>query len=197
MTLVVIDYGGGNLKSVASALDRLAVPYVVSSDPKVVAEASCVIFPGQGAAGQVMAQLKKTGLDEVIRSLTVPYLGICIGMQILYEATEEDGGTTLLGIVDGVQARFDQPKLKIPQMGWNAVKFSGYSRLFEGIPDESDFYFVHSYRAPLLKTTLGVSWYGGPFTAVVQQDNFYGVQFHPEKSGDWGQRLLRNFIEKC
>lgn len=193
MTTVVIDYGGGNLCSVQNALERLKVEYVVSADPTVVARAERVIFPGQGAAGQAMSALRERGLDDAIRNLKMPYLGICIGMQVLYEKSEE-GNTSTLGVLSGCLSRFSSQTLKIPQMGWNTVKFADKNPLFNDISDESYFYFVHSYAADLSPETIGVSFYGQPFTSVVQKDNFFGVQFHPEKSGDVGQQLLRNFL---
>jgi imidazole glycerol-phosphate synthase subunit HisH len=192
--IVVIDYGGGNVRSVQNALDRLNVDYEVTNDPEVVANASKVIFPGQGAAGQAMQAIESLGLADVIKSLTVPYLGICIGMQILFEKSEE-GMVECLGVLPGTLKRFNSKDLKIPQMGWNKVKFSGKSVLFKNIEDMASFYFVHSYVADLCDSTVGVTLYGQPFTSIVQKDNFYGSQFHPEKSGDVGSQLLLNFIE--
>ena len=192
--IALIDYGGGNLRSVVNALTRFGVLFEVTSDPEVVRRASKVIFPGQGAAGQTMQALRDAGLVDVLRNLKVPFLGICIGMQILFERSEE-GDTLCLGVVPGILKRFSSSQLKIPQIGWNVVKFSGDSPLLRGIPNESYFYFVHSYAASLVgASTLGVSFYGQPFTSILQKDNFYGVQFHPEKSGDVGLQLLRNFI---
>ncbi|MDP2624915.1 MAG: imidazole glycerol phosphate synthase subunit HisH [Candidatus Peregrinibacteria bacterium] len=196
--ITVIDYGGGNLRSVQNALERLdlelGVDYDVSSNPEVIVCASKIIFPGQGAAGQAMQALRARGLIEVIRGLSVPYLGICIGMQVLFDSSEEDE-TECLGIVSGGLERFRSETLKIPQMGWNTLKFAGNGPLFKAIPDESCFYFVHSYVAGLSEDTVGVSMYGQPFTAMVQKDNFFGTQFHPEKSGEIGLQLIRNFLE--
>jgi len=193
--IALIDYGGGNVRSVTNALDRLGAVYIVTSDPVLVARASKVIFPGQGAAGQVMEALRVRGLVEVLRNLTVPFLGICIGMQLLFEFSEEDE-TEGFGVVPGRLRRFSSETLKIPQMGWNRVKFIGDSPLFLGIPDESFFYFVHSYVAPLMgDLTQAVSLYGQPFTSVLQRDHFFGVQFHPEKSSEVGLQLFRNFLE--
>lgn len=192
--IALIDYGGGNLQSVVNALTRLDASFEVTSDPEVVKRASKVIFPGQGAAGQTMEALRRAGLVDVLRDLKVPFLGICIGMQILFECSEE-GDTPCLGVVPGTLKRFYSSQLKVPQIGWNAVRFSGNSFLFNEIPDESYFYFVHSYAASLGgDSTIGVSFYGQPFTSILQKDNFYGVQFHPEKSGEVGLQLLRNFI---
>lgn len=192
--IALIDYGGGNLQSVVNALTRLGASFEVTADLEVVKRAPKVIFPGQGAAGQTMKALRGAGLADVLRNLKVPFLGICIGMQVLFERSEE-GDTSCLGVAPGILKRFDSSQFKVPQIGWNAVKFSGDSPLFSEIPDESYFYFVHSYAASLGgDSTVGVSFYGQPFTSILQKDNFYGVQFHPEKSGDVGLQLLRNFI---
>lgn len=194
MTTVLIDYGGGNLCSLQNALDRLGIDSIITADSRLIASADRVIFPGQGAAGQAMAALRERGLEDVIRTLKVPYLGICIGMQLLYDHSEE-GDTETLGIFSGALRRFRSATLKIPQIGWNIVKFAGNSPLLKNIEDESYFYFVHSYAADLSPETTGVAFYGQPFTAIVQKDNFFGVQFHPEKSGTVGQQLLRNFLD--
>ena len=192
--ITIIDYGAGNLKSVQNALDRLGATYEVTDDPAVVAKAEKVIFPGVGAAGSAMKELRRRGLAGPLKNLKVPLLGICLGMQLLFEFSEEDE-TKCLGIFLGQVNRFEDENLKVPQMGWNAVKFGGNCPLFKDVPDESYFYFVHSYFAPLLTETCGVSLYGRPFSAAVQKDNFYGLQFHPEKSGEVGLQILRNFIE--
>lgn len=191
--ITVIDYDSGNLQSVCNALDRLGATYCLGSDSESLEKASKVIFPGQGAAGQAMKALKQHGLEKAIRNLKVPYLGICIGMQLLYEFSEEDD-TKALGIVSGRLNRFQSSTLKVPQMGWNAVKYLGAPELFAGIPDESYFYFVHSYAVGLSGETAAVSFYGQPFAAALQFENFWGVQFHPEKSGKVGEQLLRNFL---
>jgi len=213
--IVIIDYGAGNVKSVCNALDRLNESYEVSGDFQVVARAEKVIFPGVGAAGATMAVLRERGLDEAIRKLRVPVLGICLGMQLLFEKSEEgeaQGLGILPGIVKKIQARAG---LTIPQIGWNLVKFADQTRseakcpsifsltrrefrnesLSKDIPDESYFYFVHSYAVPLCEFTTGVAFYGQPFTAMLQKDNFFGTQFHPEKSGEVGRQLLANFLD--
>lgn len=190
--ITLIDYDAGNLKSVQNALDRLGEPYEVTSDPEVVAKAEKVIFPGVGAAGSAMKVLEERGLVEALCSVKVPVLGICLGMQLLFDSSEEDEAKSL-GVVPGRVQRF-KCDLKVPQIGWNMVKFAGNCPLFKGIPDESYFYFVHSYAAPLIDDTIGVTFYGQPFTSVLQKENFYGVQFHPEKSGEIGLQLIRNFI---
>jgi len=191
--IVLVDYNAGNVTSLLYALKRLGAEVQVSSDPEVLSKASKIIFPGQGAAGAGMAALKERGLVEVLRKTTVPFLGICLGMQLLFESSEEDG-TDGLGLVEGRVGRFENKNFKIPHMGWNLVKYSGGSPLFKDIPDESFFYFAHSYRAPLGDTTQGVTFYGEPFSSIVQKNNFFGVQFHPEKSGEMGLQVLSNFI---
>ncbi len=196
--ITIIDYNAGNLKSVQNALDRLGAEYVVASDPRVVEKAEKVIFPGVGAAGAAMEALKECELVDVLRNLKVPMLGICLGMQLLSDLSEEDGAECL-GVVSGKVRRFEGD-VKVPQIGWNLVKFAGSCPLFKDIPDESRFYFVHSYAPPLSDETVGVSFYGQPFASVVQRDNFYGVQFHPEKSGEVGLKILQNFLnleEEC
>lgn len=192
--IAVIDYDSGNLTSVCNALDRLGATYRLVNDPEALKQATKVIFPGQGAAGQAMAALKRRNLEQSIRALKVPYLGICIGMQLLYDASEEDDAT-LLGVIPGKLQRFSNPSVKVPQIGWNTVKRMDQPMLLEQIPDESFFYFVHSYAAAVSSSTGGVSFYGQPFSSLVQHHNFWGVQFHPEKSGEAGARLIRNFLQ--
>jgi len=199
--ITVIDYDAGNLTSVESALRYLGAPYVISADPETVIGSAKVIFPGVGEARHAMSTLSSRGLDEALREFASkggPLLGICLGCQILYEQSEERG-TSLLGLIPGKVARFPSGiGLKVPQIGWNTVRHDE-SALFDGIPQESSFYFVHSYylttgdseRSPWV---CGVSEYGIPFAAAVHKDNIWGTQFHPEKSGPRGLHLLRNFI---
>lgn len=192
--ITIIDYNAGNLRSVQNALQNLGASYIVTSSPTVLAKASKVIFPGVGAAGAAMTVLRKFNLDIAIKALTVPTLGICLGMQLLFEKCDEDN-TQAIGIFQGTVARFDEKKgIKVPHMGWNRVKTVGKSPLLKGITDESSFYFVHSYAAPVTDDTIGITLYGRPFAAAVQKKNFYGTQFHPEKSGENGMSLLRNFL---
>ncbi len=164
---------------------------ILTSDPEQIKSAEKVIFPGQGAAGSAMKKLQHYGLDKVIRNLTQPVLGICLGMQLLCEHSEE-GNIQGLGIVQGTVRRFSD-KVKVPQMGWNSIhKLKG--SLFEGISEASYMYLVHSYYVPEIKETVATADYNGTYSVALQKDNFYGVQFHPEKSSLKGQLLLNNFL---
>lgn len=189
--IAIIDYGAGNTKSLQFALERLGVKSILTSDPEQIKSAEKVIFPGQGAAGSAMKKLQHYGLDKVIRNLTQPVLGICLGMQLLCEHSEE-GNIQGLGIVQGTVRRFSD-KVKVPQMGWNSIhKLKG--SLFEGISEASYMYLVHSYYVPEIKETVATANYNGTYSVALQKDNFYGVQFHPEKSSLKGQLLLNNFL---
>lgn len=189
--IAIIDYGAGNTKSLQFALERLGVKSILTSDPEEIKSAEKVIFPGQGAAGSAMKKLQHYGLDKVIRNLTQPVLGICLGMQLLCEHSEE-GNIQGLGIVQGTVRRFSD-KVKVPQMGWNSIhKLKG--SLFEGISEASYMYLVHSYYVPEIKETVATADYNGTYSVALQKDNFYGVQFHPEKSSLKGQLLLNNFL---
>ena len=189
--IAIIDYGAGNTKSLQFALERLGVKSILTSDPEQIKSAEKVIFPGQGAAGSAMKKLQHYGLDKVIRNLTQPVLGICLGMQLLCEHSEE-GNIQGLGIVKGTVRRFSD-KVKVPQMGWNSIhKLKG--SLFEGISEASYMYLVHSYYVPEIKETVATADYNGTYSVALQKDNFYGVQFHPEKSSLKGQLLLNNFL---
>ena len=196
MNVAVIDYKSGNIASVANGLDLLGVSYRVTADPKDIRKADRVIFPGVGRAAPAMEELQRQNLDRAIRDVKVPFLGICLGMQLLLPFSEEDK-TTCLGIVDGRVKRFrrgEDRSFKIPQIGWNAVCRMKVDPLLEDIPDGSYFYFVNSYYVDAGdRVALGKTLYGEEFVSVLKQDNFYGVQFHPEKSGPVGLRLLRNF----
>lgn len=189
--IAIIDYGAGNTKSLQFALERLGVKSILTSDPEQIKSAEKVIFPGQGAAGSAMKKLQHYGLDKVIRNLTQPVLGICLGMQLLCEHSEE-GNIQGLGIVQGTVRRFSD-KVKVPQMGWNSIhKLKG--SLFEGISEASYMYLVHSYYVPEIKESVATADYNGTYSVALQKDNFYGVQFHPEKSSLKGQLLLNNFL---
>ena len=190
MSVAIIDYGAGNIQSIRFALERLGVSATLSSDPETIQSASHVIFPGVGEASSAMAKLKSTKLDTLIPELTQPVLGICLGMQLMCNASEE-GNTTALGIFDTEVVRFTS-KRNVPHMGWNEVKGSGI--LFDKIPDNSHFYLVHSYYAKPNENTVGSCDYYINFAAAMAKDNFYGTQFHPEKSGVMGAQLLQNFL---
>jgi glutamine amidotransferase len=193
--VVIIDSGGANLASLQYALDRLGARSIVTADPQVIAAAPRVLLPGVGAAADAMRRLGQAGLVEGIRALGVPVLGICLGMQLLYERSEE-GDTRCLGIVPGsVQRLVSVPGRPVPHMGWNSLEPISPDPLLEGIGPNDYVYFVHGYAAPLGAHTLAAVDYGARLTAVVRRGNFRGVQFHPERSAAVGARLLRNFLE--
>lgn len=193
MKLVVVKYNAGNLGSVVNALNRLGVTPLVSDDHEVIRTADKVIFPGVGEASSTMRCLKERGLDIVIKSLTQPVLGICLGMQLMCVFSEENN-TECLGIFDE-RSRLFKVDLKVPQIGWNQV-FHTDSDLFKGVPQGSHFYFVHSYFVEIGDDTCGTTNYEVDFSAAISKRNFHAVQFHPEKSGRVGASLLKNFIEK-
>lgn len=194
--IAIIDSGGANIASVRFALERLGVDSVLTADPEVISAAERVILPGVGAAPVAMAQLARAGLVECIRGLTQPVLGICLGMQLLFERSEE-GDTPLLGLVGGTCGAFDPGMgLTVPHMGWNRLLPQGEGRhpLLSGVEDGAHVYFVHSYAAPVSADTVASCSYGVDFTALVGRGNFMGAQFHPERSGPVGARILGNFL---
>jgi glutamine amidotransferase len=194
MTIAVVDSGGANIASVLHALGRLGVEPAFTADPAVIRGAERVLLPGVGAAGHAMDVLRQNGLVDVIRSLSQPVLGICLGMQLLFEASEEDDAS-LLGLIPARLGRLPEAdRLRVPHMGWNAIRTRAADRLTTGL-DEKWFYFVHSYAAPIGDWTLATSHHGSTFSAVVRRNNFSGAQFHPERSAAAGARLLRNFLE--
>jgi len=190
--VAIIDYDAGNVRSLQFALERLGAESTLTDDAFVIENADKIIFPGQGAAGKAMEKLKNKGLDKLIPKLTQPVLGICLGMQLLCESTEEDQAQGL-GIVKGKVIRFSD-RVKVPQMGWNSIS-SLKSPLFKGIEAGDFMYLVHSYYVPILPETIAQSDYDGPYSVALQKDNFYGVQFHPEKSSTTGSLLLKNFLD--
>lgn len=197
--IVIIDYGLGNLASVKNALDKLGIPNKISSDPAVIKKATALILPGVGAAGAGMANLKKRGLDKLITEEIKkgkPFLGICLGMQLLFDKSEE-GNIDCLGVLKGTVKKFTKER-KVPQIGWNNVGIKNYELgIMKNIPDESYFYFVNSYYCSPSDPSIvaAVTTYGETFASVVVKNNITGVQFHPEKSGDTGLRFLKNFWE--
>ncbi|MEA2639764.1 MAG: imidazole glycerol-phosphate synthase subunit HisH [Chloroflexota bacterium] len=198
--LVVIDYGAGNLRSVAKAIASLGYEPLVSSDAADVAQARALVLPGVGAAGQIMRSLQTLELDDAVRHHVAtgkPFLGVCMGMQVLMDRSDEDGGQTCLGILNGDVARLPGDGLKIPHMGWNAVAQVQPHPLWVGIPDGSYFYFVHSFavRPTDEGIVAGRTEYGVPFVSAMARDNLFCTQFHPEKSGRFGLQLYRNFVE--
>ena len=197
--IVIIDTGCANLSSVRMAIERLGVTAQVSKEAAVIRGADKLILPGVGTAKAAMHNLQERGLVELIREAKQPLLGFCLGMQMLAQASEEHmGGESdidCLGIVPGKVKLMQVGDLRLPLMGWNQVEHDGTHPLFNGIPSGSYFYFVHSYALEVTAATLATSNYGGPFTAVVGKDNFFGAQFHPERSGKAGARLIQNFLE--
>lgn len=191
---VVIATGGANLASLLVAIERLGHRAEVSLDPGTIQTASHVFLPGVGAARDAMDRLEDHGLCDIIRGLSQPVLGICLGMQLLYESSDEDDATCL-GLIPGAAKRFaaltEQP---VPQMGWNTLARVHPDPLTEGVLDGDYCYFIHSYSLPVTPNTLSTSDYGRPFTAVVRRDNFCGTQFHPERSSAVGARMLHNFL---
>ena len=192
MNTVIIDYDAGNVKSLQFALERLGVEAQITHDIDSISSADKVIFPGQGEAASAMEKLRSKGLDTLIPKLRQPVLGICLGMQLLCKQTEE-GSTQGLGILPSKVKRFPNI-VKVPQMGWNTVNHKAEG-LFEGITQDCYMYLVHSYFVPLTPNTIAQTNYAGAYSVAVQKDNFYGVQFHPEKSSKDGLRLLENFLK--
>jgi imidazole glycerol phosphate synthase glutamine amidotransferase subunit len=206
--VTVIDYGAGNLRSVENTLKHLGVPHQVTAQAADVAAASAILLPGVGHFGQMVRSLEALGLVAVLRKALgdgVPYLGICLGMQALFERSEEAPECDGLGVFAGTIRRFPEKMpqgLKVPHMGWNQVRVQGTSRLLAGIQDNSFFYFAHSYYLPVdasvgaagaVPRIAGVAEYAFPFVTAVETGNIFGVQFHPEKSGDTGARVVANF----
>jgi glutamine amidotransferase len=195
VNLVLVDSGGANIGSVRYALQRLGVESRLSADPAEIRAADRVILPGVGAAGPGMARLRELGLVDTLRGLRQPLLGICLGMQLLFESSEE-GEVECLGLLPGrVGKLVGAPGVRVPHMGWNQLRSTRDSKLLEGIADEAYAYFVHSYAAPVTEDCVASTEHGMPFAAVVSRGNVSGAQFHPERSAAVGARLLRNFLE--
>jgi glutamine amidotransferase len=191
---VIIPSCGSNLASLQFALDRLGADVPLTEDHDRIRSASHVILPGVGAAAPGMERLRAAGVADLIPTLTQPVLGICLGMQLLFERSEEDD-TRCLGIIDAVVRRMPaSPQLPVPEMGWNQLEPLAASPLLEGVPHGAYAYFVHSYAAPPGDYTLALTNYGQPFSSVVRQRNFFGTQFHPERSSRVGARILGNFL---
>lgn len=194
MKLVIIDYNAGNTRSVIHSLNRLGIEPILSGDKEVISSADKIIFPGVGEAGFAMRVLREKGLDAFIPQIKQPLLGVCLGMQLLCEFSEESN-TKCLGIFPLTVKRFHSETDKIPHMGWNQVKDCNVP-LFTPFDEGKNFYFVHSYYVPVSAYTNSVCDYILPFSAGIQRENFYGVQFHPEKSDKAGEELIRRFVEK-
>ena len=194
--LAIVDCGGANIASVRFALERLGVQSELTADPAVIRSAERVILPGVGAASEGMRRLQAKGLVDCVRSLKQPVLGVCLGMQLLFEESEEDGGVQTLGLIPGRVARLpDSPGITVPHMGWNNLDIKRDTPLLRGFDTTTRFYFVHSFAGPVNNFTLASCEHGTSFAAVVQRGNFSGVQFHPERSGAAGAQLLKNFLE--
>lgn len=200
MKVAVVKYNAGNIRSVINALHRIGVEPLVTDDPAELASADRIIFPGQGEASNTMAYLRETGLDAVIRSFRQPVLGICIGQQLLCDHSEE-GDTPCLGVFSSPVKRFPatcaEGRVKIPQIGWNTIE-KLETPLFDGLKDGDFVYFVHSYYVPDCAEAIARTTYGGvTYASALRSSNFYSTQFHPEKSGDVGLRILHNFVYLC
>ncbi|ATZ94288.1 imidazole glycerol phosphate synthase subunit HisH [Dickeya fangzhongdai] len=195
MNVVILDTGCANLSSVMYAVKRLGYDPQVSREPEVVLRADKLFLPGVGTAQAAMEQLAERQLIGLVKACTQPVLGICLGMQLLGSRSDENNGVDTLGLIDTPVVPMVDRGLPLPHMGWNQVTPQAGHRLFRDIPDGSYFYFVHSYAMPVCASTIAQSHYGDAFTAAVQKDNFYGVQFHPERSGAAGAQLLKNFLE--
>jgi glutamine amidotransferase len=202
MKVIVVDYEAGNLASVRTALVHLGVEPGVTGDAGAVGGAERIVFPGVGAAGAAMAVLRQRGLDEAMRRAAArgaPILGICIGIQLALERSEEDGGTDCLGLLPGEVRRFDPAEVeggKVPHMGWNGVDFRRAHPVFDGVPGGAEFYFVHSYYpvAGDEQIVVGTTEYGRRFASALARDTIVATQFHPEKSGRHGLKVLENFL---
>ncbi|UZO80281.1 imidazole glycerol phosphate synthase subunit HisH [Aquimarina sp. ERC-38] len=189
--IVIINYGAGNIQSIKFAFQRLGYKAILSDDPEVIKNADKVIFPGVGEASSAMNKLKASGLHTLIPQLTQPVLGICLGMQLMCTHTEE-GDTEGLGIFDVKVKKFSSD-VKVPQIGWNQIEQLS-SPLFKDIKEKEYIYLVHSYYAPVITETIAQSTYGITYSTALQKDNFYGTQFHPEKSSTVGEKILENFL---
>jgi len=199
--IAILDYGMGNLRSAEKALEHVGVSARISRDPVEVRAADGVILPGVGAMPRAMERVREYGLDELIaerRGAGVPILGICLGLQLLFESTTEFGGSDGLGLLEGPVGELDADGLKVPHIGWSPVRWERESRLTEGLPSGTPFYFVHSFAPrPSAADLLGSAEYGSRFACAAERENVFGVQFHPEKSSAAGLRLLSNFAGIC
>ena len=194
MKVAILKYNAGNVFSVDCALRRLGVEPIVTDNVEQLRRADKVVFPGVGEASSAMAYLRSRHLDELIRSLTQPVIGICIGQQLLCRNSEE-GNTECIGVFDTSVKRFSEaPGVKVPEMGWNTIKPLVDNPLLKGIDENSYVYYVHSYYVPVCDDTIAVTDYSLPFSAAMNKDNFYATQFHPEKSGGGGELILKNFL---
>lgn len=190
----IIDSKGANIASIQFALERLGVNAELSHDAEMIKKSSHIILPGVGSAGSAMKHLKDLSLIEIIRSLTQPVLGICLGMQLLFDFSEEDN-VECLGLISGKVQKINDKNLIVPHMGWNTLNIIEHKQIMKDVPNLSYAYFIHSYAAPVGKYTSAITCYGENFSAAVQYKNFYGTQFHPERSSVVGSIILKNFLE--
>lgn len=196
MNLAIVKYNAGNIQSVLYALERIGVEATVTDDQDFLRKADKVIFPGVGEASSAMQYLRERGIDKLLTSLTQPVLGICLGMQLMCQYSEEND-TDCLGIFDEKVLKFDvagaTERIKVPQIGWNTI-YNLKTSLFKGLPENSFCYFVHGYHAALGEHTIATTDYIQPYSSALHRDNFYGVQFHPEKSAAVGEQIIKNFL---
>ncbi len=201
MRICVLDYGMGNLRSVEKALEHVGVTATIAGDAEAIRAADGLILPGVGAFPRAMENIRGRGLDELVeerRAAGVPVLGICLGLQLLFDSSDELGGARGLGLLPGDVSGLDAPGLKVPHIGWSPVRWERESRLTEGIESETPFYFVHSFAPrPEPEVLLGTATYGSRFAVAAEAEGVFGVQFHPEKSSAAGLRLLSNFAGIC
>lgn len=194
--IALIDYGAGNTASVANVLKEIGCDFKITNKIIDIDESEKVIFPGVGDATFAMERIRSAGLISILREIKKPLLGICLGMQVFCEIGKE-GNVDCLGIIPGSTEIFDTSKVKVPHMGWNEVQQTTSSKLFAGIKDNEFFYYANSYYIPMCEYTTAKTIYDVEFSACVEKDNYYGVQFHPEKSGRAGIQLIKNFVELC
>ncbi|MFZ1291153.1 MAG: imidazole glycerol phosphate synthase subunit HisH [Melioribacteraceae bacterium] len=194
--IALIDYDAGNLKSVANALDDFKTEYIITNKSEEINSADKIIFPGVGEAASAMSKLKEKNIVDVIKSTQKPLLGICLGMQLLATFSEERN-TKCLDIIKTVVKQFDSSQVKVPHMGWNKVIYKSVNKLFTNVESGGYFYFANSYYVPITECTIASTEYNIVFSSAINKNNFYGVQFHPEKSGKAGLQILKNFIELC
>lgn len=192
--IAVIDYGAGNVASVANALKALGRNFIITDNEAEICKAEKIIFPGVGEASFAIRQLHMLNLFSVLRIIKKPVLGICLGMQLMMDKSTE-GDVTCLGVFPGTVLKFDPSKTKVPHMGWNDIKITSRSKLFKDIKDGERFYFANSYYVPVNEATTSITNNNIDFSASLENENYYGVQFHPEKSGEAGLKILKNFIE--
>jgi glutamine amidotransferase len=194
MEAVIVDSGGANLASLVYAFDRLNCRALITADGSTIASAERVVLPGVGSAGHVMRRLKEAGLISVLSTLTQPVLGVCLGMQLLFERSEEDEVECLRLIPGTVRKLWSSPKHPVPHMGWNELEDMKSDPLLKGISPRAYAYFVHSYAVPVIEHTVAITKYGTAISAIVRRRNFWGTQFHPERSGAAGAHVLANFL---